>query len=34
MVCCGMMVRGWNIRSECGEDVGTDCEDEESDTDW
>jgi hypothetical protein len=23
-----------NVRSECGEDDGTDCEDEDSDTDW
>ena len=23
-----------NVRSECEEDEGTDCEDEDSDTDW
>ena len=23
-----------NVRSECGEDEGTDCEDGDSDTDW
>jgi hypothetical protein len=25
---------GGNVRSECGEDEGTDCEDGDSDTDW
>jgi hypothetical protein len=24
----------WNVRSECGEDEGTDCEGGDSDTDW
>jgi len=24
----------WNVRSECVEDEGTDCEDADSDTDW
>ena len=24
----------WNVRSECEEEEGTDCEDGESDTDW
>jgi len=24
----------WNVRSECEEDEGTDCEDGDSDTDW
>jgi hypothetical protein len=25
---------GGNVRGECEEDKGTDCEDEDSDTDW
>jgi hypothetical protein len=25
---------GGNVRSECGEDEGTDCEDGDSDTEW
>jgi hypothetical protein len=25
---------GGHVRSECGEDAGTDCEDRDSDTDW
>jgi hypothetical protein len=25
---------GGNVRSECEEDAGTDCEDGDSDTDW
>jgi hypothetical protein len=24
----------WNVRGECGEDEGTDCEDGDSDTGW
>jgi hypothetical protein len=31
IICCGMAV---NVESECQEDEGTDCEVEESDTDW
>ena len=27
-------VEDGNVRSECGEDEGTDCEDGDSDTDW
>ena len=33
MLCNGSEEDG-NVRSECEEDEGTDCEDGESDTDW
>jgi len=34
MVCWDMAVGDGNVKSECEEDDGIDCEDGDSDTDW